>query len=174
MRCPFCGAADTRVLETRSSPEGESIRRRRGCDACGGRFTTFERVELALPLVVKRDGTRVAFDEGKLRAGMLKALEKRPVSAEALDVSLARIRSGFARSGEREVSTRALGEAVMRELERLDPVAYMRFASVYLSFDDVNAFCELAGRLAMGRAALREVAADDPADADHPRDPACD
>ena len=142
MHCPFCGHGETRVNDSRLAGEGRQIRRRRECLACGERFTTFETAELVMPQVVKSDGTREPFDEGKLRGGMQKALEKRPVPADAVDVASARICHVLRSLGEREVAARRIGELVMEELRHLDEVAYVRFASVYRSFADVDAFRE--------------------------------
>ena len=140
MHCPFCGHGETRVNDSRLAAEGRQIRRRRECLACGERFTTFETAELVMPQVVKSDGTREPFDEGKLRAGMRKALEKRPVPADAVDAASARICHQLRGLGEREVAARRIGELVMEELRHLDEVAYVRFASVYRSFADVDEF----------------------------------
>lgn len=147
MHCPFCGAADTRVVDSRLAEDGAQVRRRRECPACGERYTTFERAELVLPRVVKRDGTREPFNEDKLRSGLLRALEKRPVRIEAVEGALSRILRRVRATGEREVPTRRIGEWVMDELRDLDQVAYVRFASVYRSFQDVNAFREEVERL---------------------------
>lgn len=140
MRCPFCGHEETQVVETRESDEGDVIRRRRRCMGCDKRFTTYERAEIEYPTIVKKDGRRTEFDPAKLRASMTLALRKRPVSAEALDQAVSRIETSLLHSGEREVSSTRVGEWVMRELKRLDKVAYIRFASVYRSFDDVSEF----------------------------------
>ncbi|HSB22244.1 MAG TPA: transcriptional regulator NrdR [Burkholderiaceae bacterium] len=143
MRCPYCGNDDTQVVETRESDEGDVIRRRRRCLKCDKRFTTYERAEIALPAVVKKDGTRADFDSAKLRASMLLALRKRPVSMEQVDSALDRIQERLLASGAREVPSSRLGELVMRELKRIDKVAYVRFASVYRSFEDVDEFRRL-------------------------------
>ncbi len=140
MRCPFCGHLETQVVETRDSDEGDSIRRRRKCGSCDKRFTTYERAEIELPAIVKRDGRRTDYDRAKLKGSMMLALRKRPVSAEALETALEAIEARLRQSGEKEVDSTWLGEAVMRELRKLDKVAYVRFASVYRSFDDVNEF----------------------------------
>ena len=140
MHCPFCGEKDTRVVDSRLVSDGAQVRRRRSCSACKERFTTFETVELNLPRVVKRDGTRVAFDEQRLRAGMLRALEKRPVDSDRVEEAIQRIKRGIIAGGEREVRSRAIGEQVMAALRDLDQVAFVRFASVYRSFEDVEAF----------------------------------
>jgi len=142
MHCPFCAAVDTRVIDSRLSPEGDKVRRRRECPSCGTRFTTHEVAELVMPQIVKRDNRREAFNEDKLRAGMLRALEKRPVSAEQVEQAIQRIKNRIRASGDRELPSRRLGEWVMGELRDLDQVAYVRFASVYRSFQDVNAFRE--------------------------------
>ena len=143
MRCPFCSHEETQVVETRESDEGDVIRRRRRCTKCDKRFTTYERAEIALPSVVKKDGSRVEFDAAKLRASMMLALRKRPVSTEQVDAALERIRERLLTSGAREVASARLGELLMRELKRIDKVAYVRFASVYRSFEDVDEFRRL-------------------------------
>jgi len=147
MHCPFCATIDTRVVDSRLSPEGDRVRRRRECSQCGARFTTYEVAELGLPWIIKCDGRREAFNENKLRAGMLRALEKRPVSAEQVEALMQQIKNRARGSGERELHSRQLGEWVMAELRDLDPVAYVRFASVYRSFQDINAFREEIERL---------------------------
>jgi transcriptional repressor NrdR len=147
MHCPFCGHVETKVIDSRLAGEGRQIRRRRECLSCGERFTTFETAELVMPLVVKTDRTREPFDEIKLRAGMGKALEKRPVSREAVEEALSRIAHQVRSLGEREISSRKIGELVMNELRQLDEVAYVRFASVYRSFQDLEAFREEIERL---------------------------
>ena len=143
MRCPFCSHEETQVAETRESDEGDVIRRRRRCLHCEKRFTTYERAEIALPAVAKKDGARVEFDPAKLRASMILALRKRPVSVEQIDAALERIQEKLLASGAREVASARLGELVMRELKRIDKVAYVRFASVYREFEDVDAFRQL-------------------------------
>jgi transcriptional repressor NrdR len=147
MRCPFCSADETRVVDSRLSDEGDSVRRRRECEVCGERFTTFERAELRLPQVIKSDGRREVFNEEKLRTGVGRALEKRPVVVSAVDDMIGRIRHKLIATGEREIPSRRIGEWVMEELKELDPVAYVRFASVYRSFQDLNAFHEEVQRL---------------------------
>ena len=147
MRCPFCSADETRVIDSRLGEDGDSVRRRRECEVCGERFTTFERAELRLPQVIKSDDRREAFNEAKLRAGLSRALEKRPVDAEAIEAMIGRIRHKLIVSGEREVPSRRIGQLVMDELRETDPVAYVRFASVYRSFEDVDAFREEVQRL---------------------------
>jgi transcriptional repressor NrdR len=140
MYCPFCGHTETKVNDSRLAGEGRQIRRRRECLACAERFTTFEAAELLMPTVVKGDRTREPFDESKLRTGMQKALEKRPVEGQAIEAAVARICHKLRSLGEREVASRAIGELVMEELRHLDEVGYVRFASVYRSFQDVEAF----------------------------------
>ncbi|HLU25373.1 MAG TPA: transcriptional regulator NrdR [Longimicrobiales bacterium] len=140
MRCPFCGHLDTQVVETRDSDEGDSIRRRRRCNGCDKRFTTYERAEIDLPAIVKRDGRRTDYVREKLKGSLMLALRKRPVSAEALESAIEAIEARLRQTGEKEVSSTELGEWVMRELRKLDKVAYVRFASVYRSFDDVSEF----------------------------------
>jgi transcriptional repressor NrdR len=142
MKCPFCGNADTQVIDSRTSEEGDAIRRRRQCSACGKRFTTYERAELFLPAIVKRDGSRVDFSRDKLRGSLMLALRKRPVSAEAIDDAVASIEEKLLVSAAREVDTQFLGELVMQQLKQLDTVAYIRFASVYKSFEDLQSFSE--------------------------------
>ncbi|MGM0983700.1 MAG: transcriptional regulator NrdR [Pseudomonadota bacterium] len=148
MHCPFCGANDTRVTDSRLVVEGDQVRRRRQCAACSERFTTYETAELVMPRVIKSDGTREVFDETKLRAGMLRALEKRPVSAESIEAAVERIRQNLRARGEREIHARDIGEEVMQALKRLDQVAYIRFASVYRSFQDIDEFRAEIDRLA--------------------------
>jgi len=143
MRCPYCGHGETQVVETRESDEGDVIRRRRRCSRCDKRCTTYERAEIALPTVVKKDGSRVEFDATKLRASMLLALRKRPVSVEQVDAAIERIQETLRASPARELASAHLGELVMRELERMDKVAYVRFASVYRRFEDVDEFRQL-------------------------------
>ena len=143
MRCPFCAAQDTRVLDSRLVNEGDQVRRRRECNACKERFTTFETAELTLPRVIKRDGIREPFEERKLRSGMLKALEKRPVGSDAIESAINRIKKELMEMGDREIPVQALGEKVMKELSLLDHVAYVRFASVYRSFQDVSEFTDM-------------------------------
>jgi transcriptional repressor NrdR len=143
MRCPYCAHVETQVVETRESDEGDVVRRRRKCTKCDKRFTTYERAEIALPAIVKRSGARVEFDQAKLRASMTLALRKRQVSIEQVDASIERIQDKLLASGQREVPSTRIGELVMRELKRLDKVAYVRFASVYRSFEDVDEFSRL-------------------------------
>ncbi|WP_267256933.1 transcriptional regulator NrdR [Coxiella endosymbiont of Ornithodoros maritimus] len=147
MYCPFCNAEDTKVIDSRLVEEGTQVRRRRECLECQERFTTFETAELNLPRIIKRDGRRSAFDEEKLRAGLLKALEKRPISTEQIEMAVQRIIHKLRARGECEVSSQWLGELVMDELRALDEVAYVRFASVYRSFQDIKAFRDEIRRL---------------------------
>jgi transcriptional repressor NrdR len=143
MRCPFCSHPDTQVVETRVPDDGDVVRRRRRCPSCDKRFTTYERPEIAMPSVVKKDGSRADFDPAKLRASMMLALRKRPVGIEQLDAAMERIQDELLTGGSREVPSARLGELVMRELQRIDKVAYVRFASVYRSFEDVDEFSKL-------------------------------
>ena len=143
MRCPYCSHEETQVVETRESDEGDVIRRRRRCLKCDKRFTTYERAEIALPAVVKKDGARVEFDLAKLRGSMMLALRKRPVSTEQVEAAIERIQEKLLATAARELPSARLGELVMRELKRLDKVAYVRFASVYRSFEDVDEFQKL-------------------------------
>ncbi len=142
MKCPFCKGSETQVVDSRVSEDGDSIRRRRRCLSCDKRFTTYETVELRMPQVVKGNDSREPFDPEKLRIGFTRALHKRPVSTEAVDQAIHRIAQKALSYGEREIPSRAIGEMVMRELYRLDKVAYIRFASVYRSFEDVADFQE--------------------------------
>ena len=143
MHCPFCANADTQVIDTRVSDEGDSVRRRRRCAHCDKRFTTYERIELTLPAVVKKNGSRTDYDRHKLRGSMMLALRKRPVPAEAVDAAIARIENKLVSLAVREVPSQQVGELVIRELRKLDKVAYVRFASVYRSFEDVDEFAEV-------------------------------
>ncbi len=140
MKCPFCGHADTQVVDSRTPEEGDTIRRRRQCGACSKRFTTYERAELFLPAIVKKDGSRADFSRDKLRGSLMLALRKRPVSAEAIDQAVYSIEEQLLVSAAREVNTKFLGELVMEQLKQLDTVAYIRFASVYKSFEDLQSF----------------------------------
>lgn len=148
MYCPFCGAQETKVTDSRLVADGDQVRRRRECLSCGERFTTYETAELVMPKIVKHDGKREAFDEHKLRAGMQRALEKRPVSTESFEAAIERIRQRLRARGEREVPSRLIGEEVMAQLRLLDQVAYIRFASVYRSFQDLDEFRAEIDRLA--------------------------
>jgi transcriptional repressor NrdR len=147
MYCPFCRAQETKVIDSRLASEGTQVRRRRECLTCGERFTTFESAELVMPRIIKSNGAREPYNEGKLVAGMMRALEKRPVDADSVDAAISRIQHRLRASGERELASRLLGDWVMHELRELDQVAYVRFASVYRSFEDVKAFREEIDRL---------------------------
>lgn len=147
MHCPFCGQDDTRVIDSRLVADGDQVRRRRECTSCGDRFTTFETAELVMPRLIKSDGKRQPFNEDKLRAGMLRALEKRPVSIEEVDAAVNRIGHKLRATGEREIPAREVGEMVMTELRELDAVAYVRFASVYRSYQDISDFAAELDRL---------------------------
>ena len=147
MRCPYCASADTRVLDSRLGDGGECVRRRRECQSCDERFTTFEQMVLQMPQVIKSNGSREKFSEAKLRSGMTRALEKRPVGSEAVEGAINRVMRRFTHKGEREIPTARIGEAVMYELSELDGVAYVRFASVYRRFQDIDAFGEEVERL---------------------------
>ena len=147
MYCPFCNADDTKVVDSRLVADGGQVRRRRECLSCSERFTTYEMAELVMPRVIKTDGTREPFDEHKLRAGLQRALEKRPVSIEQIEVALTQIKHFLQVTGEREVSSRVIGEEVMVKLRELDEVAYVRFASVYRSFQDLSEFQDELNRL---------------------------
>jgi transcriptional repressor NrdR len=153
MKCPFCQNEDTQVVDTRATEESDAIRRRRRCMQCDKRFTTYERVELAMPVVVKKNGSRTDFDAGKLRSSLMLALRKRPVSAQAVDAAIHRIEEKLLSSGEREIISGHIGELVMRELKRLDKIAYIRFASVYKSFEDVAEFQDAIAEVGQERKA---------------------
>jgi len=140
MHCPFCNEIDTKVIDSRLVGEGKQVRRRRECAVCDERFTTYEVAELVVPRVIKRNEVRQPFDEEKLRSSMRKALQKRSVSTEQLEEAVQRIMHKLRATGEREISSQIVGEMVMEELRKLDQVAYVRFASVYRSFQDVKAF----------------------------------
>ena len=148
MHCPFCSADDTKVIDSRLVAEGDAVRRRRECQACGERFTTFETAELVMPRLIKRDGSREPFDDEKLKLSLTKALEKRPVSVDQIESALNHIKHRLRSTGEREIPSLTVGEEVMTELRALDPVAYVRFASVYRDFQDVSEFTEEIRRLA--------------------------
>ena len=143
MKCPFCGHAETQVVETRVSEDGDFVRRRRQCAACEKRFTTYERPDVNFPVVVKKDGSRADFDARKVRASMMLALRKRPVGMAQIDSALLRIEQELLASALREIDSNKVGELVMRELRKLDKVAYVRFASVYRSFEDLDEFRQL-------------------------------
>ena len=147
MHCPFCQADDTKVIDSRLVSDGNQVRRRRECLDCRERYTTYETAELVMPRIVKRDGSRKPYDEEKFRAGIQRALEKRPVSVEQLEDMINRLKHRFRASGEREIGSHTIGEWVMEELRALDEVAYVRFASVYRDFQDVNEFHEEISRI---------------------------
>ena len=147
MHCPFCTADDTRVMDSRLVAEGVQVRRRRECLSCHERFTTYESAELVMPRIIKQNGNREPFDEDKLRAGFLRALEKRPVSVESIEAVINQIKHSLRATGEREISSRKLGQLVMDSLKQLDQVAYVRFASVYRSFQDIAEFRDAIERL---------------------------
>lgn len=140
MKCPYCGTDNSQVVDSRENEDGDTVRRRRRCLACDKRFTTYERVELKLPQIVKKNGSRVDFERAKLKGSMLLALRKRPVTAEGLEAALDRIEQRLMTVGERELPSDRIGELVMRELKQLDKIAYVRFASVYRNFEDVDEF----------------------------------
>jgi transcriptional repressor NrdR len=147
MYCPFCRAKDTKVIDSRLVSDGHQIRRRRECLACHERYTTFESAELVMPRITKRDGTREPFNEDKMRSGFTRALEKRPVSTEQVELSINKLKSQLRATGEREVTSEMLGNFIMAQLKELDKVAYLRFASVYLSFEDISEFADEIARL---------------------------
>ena len=147
MHCPFCGAQDTKVYDSRLAPEGDQVRRRRECTSCSARFTTFEKAELQFPRVIKNDGARENFNENKVRSGFQRALEKRSVSADDIELALNHIRRKLMTIDDREIESRMIGEIVMDELEQIDHVAYVRFASVYRDFKDVGEFADEVERL---------------------------
>ncbi|MFV0476699.1 MAG: transcriptional regulator NrdR [Parahaliea sp.] len=147
MHCPFCSAEDTKVIDSRLVAEGDQVRRRRECLSCKERYTTYEVAELVMPRVIKQNGNREPFNEDKLRAGFQRALEKRPVSMEAIEAAINQIKHKLRATGEREISSRDVGERVMESLKQLDQIAYVRFASVYRSFQDISEFREAIERL---------------------------
>lgn len=147
MYCPFCSATETKVIDSRLVADGHQIRRRRECIACSERFTTFETAELVMPRIIKRDGSREPFNEDKMRSGFQRALEKRPVSVEQVELSINKVKSLMRATGEREISSELLGNFIMEQLKALDKVAYVRFASVYRSFEDIREFGEEIARL---------------------------
>lgn len=151
MKCPFCQHEDTHVIDSRTSEEGDSVRRRRKCPHCDKRFTTYERVELSMPVIVKKDGSRTDYEPAKLRASMMLALRKRPVSAESVELAIRSIEEKLLTSGAREVLSGHLGELVMHELKQLDKIAYIRFASVYKSFEDVSEFQDVIAEVGRER-----------------------
>jgi len=147
MHCPFCSTDDTKVIDSRLVSEGDQVRRRRECLSCHERFTTYEVAELMMPKIIKTDGTREPFDDTKLRSGFQRSLEKRPVSVERIESAISQIKHDLQATGERELSSRVVGEKVMEQLRQLDQVAYVRFASVYRSFQDVEEFRQEIDRL---------------------------
>ena len=147
MYCPFCRAVDTKVIDSRLVSDGHQVRRRRECLACHERYTTFESAELVMPKLIKRDGSREPFNEDKMRNGLMRALEKRPVSVEQVELSINKVKSQLRATGEREIASEMLGNFIMDQLKELDKVAYVRFASVYRSFEDIREFGEEIARL---------------------------
>ncbi len=160
MHCPFCAAEDTKVIDSRLVAEGDQVRRRRECLSCAERFTTYEVAELVMPRVIKQDGTREPFNEDKLRAGFLRALEKRPVSVEDIEAVINKIKNAMRATGEREVKSLVLGELVMDHLKQLDKVAYVRFASVYRSFEDISQFRDAIESLEAEQSELQALTSD--------------
>lgn len=156
MYCPFCSAPDTRVIDSRLANDGDQVRRRRECVSCNERFTTYESAELNMPRIVKQDGSRMPFKEEKLSAGVMRALEKRPVNTEQIDAALNRIKHQLLAAGEREVNSVMIGNLVMEELLALDQVAYIRFASVYLDFSDINAFRDAIEKIEQTKATKKK------------------
>ena len=156
MHCPFCSAPDTRVIDSRLANDGGQVRRRRECASCNERFTTYESAELNMPRIVKQDGSRMPFKEEKLSAGVMRALEKRPVDTEQIDAALNRIKHQLLAAGEREVNSAIIGNLVMEELLALDQVAYIRFASVYLDFSDINAFRDAIEKIEQSKATKKK------------------
>jgi len=147
MYCPFCSANDTKVIDSRLVSDGHQVRRRRECLACHERYTTFESAELVMPRIIKRDGSREPFNEDKMLSGITRALEKRPVSMEQIELAVNKLKSQMRATGEREISSAMLGDLIMAQLKELDKVAYLRFASVYLSFEDISEFADEITRL---------------------------
>jgi transcriptional repressor NrdR len=158
MHCPFCDHADTQVLDTRVSDEGEVVRRRRRCGHCDKRFTTYERIELNLPSIIKRNGARADYDRRKVRASMALSLRKRPVSADVVDAAIGRIEERLTNLAVKEVPSERIGELVIRELRKMDKVAYIRYASVYKSFEDVDEFADAIAEVATKGAVTKGVA----------------
>lgn len=147
MYCPFCSANDTKVIDSRLVSDGHQVRRRRECLACHERYTTFESAELVMPRIIKRDGSREPFNEDKMLSGLTRALEKRPVSMEQIELAVNKLKSQMRATGEREITSGMLGDLIMAQLKELDKVAYLRFASVYLSFEDISEFADEITRL---------------------------
>ncbi|VAW50909.1 Ribonucleotide reductase transcriptional regulator NrdR [hydrothermal vent metagenome] len=156
MYCPFCSTPDTRVVDSRLTNDGDQVRRRRECVSCAERFTTYESAELNMPRIVKQDGSRMPFKEEKLAAGVMRALEKRPVNTEQIDAALNRIKHQLLAAGEREINSATIGNLVMEELLALDQVAYIRFASVYLDFSDINAFRDAIEKIEQTKATKKK------------------
>ena len=152
MKCPYCSDPNTQVIDTRENDDGDTVRRRRRCVACDKRFTTYERVELQLPHVVKKNGSRAEFDREKLSSSLHLALRKRPVTTESIDAAIDRIEEKLVTLGEREIASERIGELVMRELRKLDKIAYIRFASVYRNFEDVEEFSDVIREVKKPRA----------------------
>jgi transcriptional repressor NrdR len=152
MKCPYCSDPNTQVIDTRENDDGDTVRRRRRCVACDKRFTTYERVELQLPHVVKKNGSRAEFDREKLSGSLHLALRKRPVTTESIDAAIDRIEEKLVTLGEREIASERIGELVMRELRKLDKIAYIRFASVYRNFEDVEEFSDVIREVKKPRA----------------------
>ncbi|MCB1901297.1 MAG: transcriptional regulator NrdR [Rhodocyclaceae bacterium] len=152
MKCPFCGELSTQVTDTRENEEGDTVRRRRRCMRCDKRFTTYERIDLKMPQIIKRNGSRTEFDRNKLLASMKLALRKRPVTVESVEAAISRIEERLLSLGERELPSKQLGEQVMRELRKLDKVGYIRYASVYRNFEDVDEFSEVIREISRPRA----------------------
>ena len=157
MKCPFCGAVETTVAETRLNEDGDIVRRRRRCLTCDKRFSTYERAEIRLPQVVKKNGSRVDFNREKLAASLWLALRKRPVTVEAVEAAISRIEETLLSLGEREVPSEKVGEMVMHELKKIDTVAYVRFASVYRNFEDIGEFSDLVKEVSQPAGARRSV-----------------
>ena len=152
MKCRFCGELSTQVTDTRENEEGDTVRRRRRCMRCDKRFTTYERIDLKMPQIIKRNGSRTEFDRNKLLASMKLALRKRPVTVESVEAAISRIEERLLSLGERELPSKQLGEQVMRELRKLDKVGYIRYASVYRNFEDVDEFSEVIREISRPRA----------------------
>lgn len=155
MKCPFCSDPSTQVTDTRENEDGDIVRRRRRCLKCDKRFTTYERIDLKMPHVVKSDGRRAEFDRSKLLASMTLALRKRPIALEAIEAAAARIEGRLLAMGERELPSKTIGELVMRELKKIDKVGYVRFASVYRNFEDVDAFSEAIREVSRSRGRVK-------------------
>lgn len=157
MHCPFCSKPETRVIDSRLSNDGENVRRRRECMSCGDRFTTYEHAELNMPRIIKSNGSRVPYNDDKMRAGVMRALEKRPVSTEQIEEFLTRVKHKILSTAEKEVNSSRVGNWIMEELQALDHVAYIRFSSVYLDFGDMDAFSEAIERLNKKKAPKKKL-----------------